>query len=255
MAADMGEDRAGTLGRNALDDGQITLFRASGRELRRQGLMGGVIFCDDQAAGGVLVQAVDDAWAFHSADAGEVPAVVEQGVYDGAVRVTGRGMHDHAAFLVDDDHVFIFIQDVQGDILRLGFRRFRLRNADGDGITAGGGVFRLGGRAVDQHVPAFDQVLNPGAGKLRKVGGKVLVQADFPSASSVVRFMFRGVWSMAVGGGRQVNKSVVQPVNILEKKPQGLLRERLRKVVAAEDQIDSQFLGQGDVPVGAFPVT
>lgn len=61
--------------------------------------------------------------AFHSADAGEVPAVVEQGVYDGAVRVAGRGMHDHAAFLVDDYHVFIFIQDVQGDILRLGFRR------------------------------------------------------------------------------------------------------------------------------------
>ena len=58
---------------------------------------------------------------------------------------------------------------------------------------------------------------------------------------------------MAVGGGRQVNKSVVQPVNILEKKPQGLYAERLRKVVAAEDQIDSQFLGQGDVPVGAFP--
>ena len=63
MAADMGEDRAGTLGRNTLDDGQITLFRASGRELRRQGLVGAVIFCDDQAAGGVLVQAVDDARA------------------------------------------------------------------------------------------------------------------------------------------------------------------------------------------------
>ena len=58
---------------------------------------------------------------------------------------------------------------------------------------------------------------------------------------------------MAVGGGRQVNKGIIQPVNILEKKPQGLYAERLRKVVAAEDQIDAQFLGQGDVPVGAFP--
>ena len=58
---------------------------------------------------------------------------------------------------------------------------------------------------------------------------------------------------MAVGVRRQVNKTVVQPVNILEKKPQGLYAERLRKVVAAEDQIDAQFLGQGDVPVGTFP--
>ena len=201
MAADMGEDRAGTLGRNTLDDGQITLFRASGRELRRQGLVGAVIFCDDQAAGGVLVQAVDDARAFHSADAGEVPAVVEQGVYDGAVRVAGRGMHDHAAFLVDDYHVFIFIQDVQGDILRLGFRRFRFRNADGDGITAGDGVFRLGGRAVDQHVPAFDQALDPGAGKLRKVGGKVLIQTDFPVG--VVRSQIHVPWRLVNGCRRR----------------------------------------------------
>lgn len=60
---------------------------------------------------------------------------------------------------------------------------------------------------------------------------------------------------MAVGGRRQVNKSVVQPVNILEKKPQGLYAERLRKVVAAEDQIDAQFLGQGMFQWEPSPVT
>ena len=127
--------------------------------------------------------------------------MVEQGVYDGAVRVAGRGMHDHAAFLVDDYHVFIFIQDVQGDILRLSFRRFRFRNADGDGITAGDGVFRLGGRAVDQHITAFDQALDPGAGKLRKVGGKVLIQADFPVG--VVRSQIHVPWRLVNGCRRR----------------------------------------------------
>lgn len=58
---------------------------------------------------------------------------------------------------------------------------------------------------------------------------------------------------MAVGGGRQVDESAVQPVNVLEQMPQGLHSERFREVVAAEDQIDAQFMGHGDVPVGTLP--
>ena len=48
---------------------------------------------------------------------------------------------------------------------------------------------------------------------------------------------------MAVGGGRQVDEGIVQTVNVLEQMPQGFYAERLREVVAAEDQIDAQFMG------------
>ena len=58
---------------------------------------------------------------------------------------------------------------------------------------------------------------------------------------------------MAVGGGRQVDEGIVQTVNVLEQMPQGFYAERLREVVAAEDQIDAQFMGHGDVPVGTLP--
>lgn len=50
MAPNVGENRAGALGGNALDNGQVPFFRAAGRELRRQGLVCSVVLGNDQAA-------------------------------------------------------------------------------------------------------------------------------------------------------------------------------------------------------------
>ena len=201
MAADMREDGTGTLAGNSLDDGQIALFRAACRELPGQGLVRTVVFGNDEASRSVLVQTVNDAGALHSADAGEVPAVVEQGIHDGAVRVAGGGMHHHAAFLVDDDHVFILIQDVQRNVLGPGLRRFRLRDVDGDGVSAADGSFGFGGGTVDLYVPAFDQGLDSGAGEFRQVGGQVLVQANF--SVGVVRGQVHHPWRLINGCRRR----------------------------------------------------
>ena len=67
-------------------------------ELGGELLMGEVVFRRDDEAGGVPVDAVDDARPQFPADAGEgVPAVIEQGVDQRAVRVAG-GRVDHRAF-------------------------------------------------------------------------------------------------------------------------------------------------------------
>ena len=50
MAPNVGENRAGALGGNALDNGQVPFLRAAGRELRRQGLVCSVVLGNDQAA-------------------------------------------------------------------------------------------------------------------------------------------------------------------------------------------------------------
>ena len=62
-------------------------------ELLRQGQVGLVIFCRDDEAGGVPVDAVDDAGAELPVDAGEgLLTVVEQRVDQRAVRVAGGGV-------------------------------------------------------------------------------------------------------------------------------------------------------------------
>ena len=139
--------------------------------------MGGVVFGDDEQAAGVLVDAVDDAGADGPADAGKRgAAVVEQRIDQRAVRVAGGRMHDHPLGFVDDEQVFVLIDDVERDILRLRFDRLRVGQRQRDGVAGGDLVFFVGRRAVAQHLPLFNQRLQRAAGKLPRLRGQPAVQ-------------------------------------------------------------------------------
>ncbi len=80
VPADVGEDGVFLWGGDAVGDGEVELFhRGALGKLGDESLVGGVCFCNDQAAGGILVETVYDAGALDSADAGELAfAMVEQ---------------------------------------------------------------------------------------------------------------------------------------------------------------------------------
>ncbi len=65
---------------------------------------------------GVFIQTVDDASTGHLGDAG---VTVQQGIEDGAIRRACPRMNHQAGRLVDHQNVFIFIDDVELDILRI----------------------------------------------------------------------------------------------------------------------------------------
>ena len=69
VTADVGENRVlGRLG-NALADSEIEFFHRSARELADERLVGDVRLGDDDTAGRVLVEAVDDTGALDASDA------------------------------------------------------------------------------------------------------------------------------------------------------------------------------------------
>ena len=71
---------------------------------------------EDHAAG-VAVEAVDDARPVQPAAGAEGRAEVElQGAGQRARPVASGRMHDHARRLVDDRHVLVLVEDVQGDV-------------------------------------------------------------------------------------------------------------------------------------------
>ena len=89
-------------------------------KLGGQGQVGFVVLGGDDQAGGVPVDAVDNARTQNAVDAGQAgSAVVEQGVDQGAVRMAGGGVDHHAHGLVHHDHVFVLVYHVQGDVLGL----------------------------------------------------------------------------------------------------------------------------------------
>lgn len=116
--------------RDAVAEGAVSAFGRVGGELIGETMVGGVGFGDDQQAGCVFVDAVNDAGPFFATDAREVSAeVMEKGINQGA-GVGARGRVDnHARGFVHDEEVVVFVDNVERD--RFG-KRF-----DVDGIGDG----------------------------------------------------------------------------------------------------------------------
>jgi len=178
VAADVGEDGALVRFRYAVGYGEIEFFHGGSLgKLGGEGLVGGVRFRDDKAAGGVLVEAVDDAGALDPADAGELAfAMVQQGVDESAVGVAGRGVDDDAVFLMEDEDVFVFVEDIQRNVLRCGDVRDGLGEGEGDGVAGFHGVAWFCRLAVKEDVLLADQCLDSGAREIREFGGEIGIE-------------------------------------------------------------------------------
>src|SRR6185369_10134364 len=113
---------------------------------------------EDDDAGGVAVEAVDNAGAGELfTDAGEgaaewaaVPEVEGEGVDERASGVGAGGVDDDVGLLVEDDHVLVFKENVEGNVLW--FEVFAGGRGDADfnlivDSEDGGG---LGDAAVDE---------------------------------------------------------------------------------------------------------
>ena len=149
-------------------------------DLGRQPQVGPVGLRHHQQPRGVPVNPVDDAGALHPVDAGEgVPTVVEEGVDERPGRVPRGRVDDHSFGLVDDQKVFVLIDDVQRDVFRLQLQRFRLRQGEGNlhpGCYPQVFVLFAGRAAVHLHLPAFDQLLGKAAGQIGALFGNPAVQ-------------------------------------------------------------------------------
>lgn len=129
-AANRAAERRG----EAAHNGEIAPIDAVGGKLYGEALMRPVGLGNDQQAGSILVDPVDDAGPRDAADPGKLPpAVMEQGVDQRSVGVSRRRMDHKAGRLVDDDQMFVFISDGQRNVLRHGFR-FHGRG-DGDVVA------------------------------------------------------------------------------------------------------------------------
>ena len=118
VAADGGVHRAAVLPEIPRHDAPVDPGQGVVLELGGELLVGEVVFGGDKEAGGVPVDPVDDAGPQLPADAGQaVPAVVEQGVHQGAVRVAGGRVDHQPLGLVHHDDVSVLVHHVQGDVL------------------------------------------------------------------------------------------------------------------------------------------
>ncbi len=124
------ESRVGKTG-NAITHRIIATFNAVPRKLLRKSVMRRICFGDNQQAGRVFIDAVDDPRSFLSAHAGQAVAKMEQERIDqSAAGGAGCRMDHHACGLVDDDQVMILVYNVEWNGLGNHFSLRRVFNGD-----------------------------------------------------------------------------------------------------------------------------
>ena len=103
--------------------------------------------------------------------------MVEQGVDERAVRISGCGVDDHAGGFVENYEVIVFKQNVERDVLRSGIERHGLGNGDGDLIAGFHGIPGFGGLPVDDDELLADECLNARAREIIQTGCQKRIKA------------------------------------------------------------------------------
>ncbi len=148
-------------------------------ELSGKSDMGAVVLGDHQNPADLPIEAMNDARPGDTADPRQaVTAMGEQGVDQGAGRMTGRRMHHHAGGLDDDHQMFVLEQDLERQRLRHRGRRLGRRQMEVETLPAFDPTGRVGYRPLALSETAFpDQPLQALARQIRDAGGKKPVEA------------------------------------------------------------------------------
>jgi len=176
VALDGFVDHASGLSRSASHERQINFAHRARGKLFRKIAVGHVVFGNDESAAGFLVEPMDDARAFLSADPGQILAVSQERVDQGVLLMTRSRMHDEAGRFVDHKEIVVLEQDFERDGLGLRIALFDLGFAHFDGVAGADGITRPRGLSIHGHEPVTNQSLEPGAGEGRERLGEGTVE-------------------------------------------------------------------------------
>ena len=161
MPGDGGADFARIAREFAAHDGVVNFFDLPSGELRGKRHVRFIIFGNDQAAAGFLVEPVDDARPRHAADAAEfAAAMMQQRVDERVFLVSGGGMHHQPGGFVQHQQRLVLEKNVERNFLRLRARRAGVPASGFQFASPARGRMRgLDGLAVDADVALFNQPL------------------------------------------------------------------------------------------------
>ena len=163
-----GVDRSAVLTKAAAHDTLIGAAEGMVLKLCGEALVGKVVLRHDQKSACVHVDTVDDARALLAVNAGErVAAVVQQGVDERPVLVTGGRMHDQSLRLVHDQHVRVLVNNVQRDVLCDQCGRLDLRKRQRVDVARSGFCVFFHGPSVAGDQSLLQQPLHGASRQLR----------------------------------------------------------------------------------------
>ena len=114
-------------------------------------------------------------WPQHIIDAGK-RGMRQQAVDQRAIRMPRRWMHHHALGFVDDNHLVIFVHNIQWHRFRFGFQWRRRWRIKADLVTELNFFLAFGSLAIKLNQTRREPFLHLRAGKIRILVGNHLIQ-------------------------------------------------------------------------------
>lgn len=98
---------------SAVDDGEVVFFDSAGSELGSEEGMGVVVPSDEEKAGGVGIETMDDAGTIGAGPGGEGLRAVagEEELGEGAAKMARGRVDDEAGRFVEDDEVVVLVEE------------------------------------------------------------------------------------------------------------------------------------------------
>ena len=160
MSSDFLFDCPSRLAQFSGDKCEVNLFHCARGELFGQFPMRHVIFGHHETAACFLVETVNNAGPFLSADPGQRRAVAEQRVDQSVFALTCARMNGKAGGFIDNDDVIVFEEYLEWNRLRPHIDLLHRRLNQINFVTAPDNVPRPGGLLVEPNESAADQLLN-----------------------------------------------------------------------------------------------
>ncbi len=170
MASDGGIDFAVGHAGDSIDKSEIGFFHIPRGELISERAVDLLGFCNDEAAGSFLIEAVDDTRALGAADDFDTRAVVQKSVGEGSLAVACAGMDDETGGLVEDEEEIVLEENPQRHFLG-GERRGGgfLGNLQNQGVSFAQNERGFSGIAVHKRTAVTNETLQAGT---RKIGAE-----------------------------------------------------------------------------------
>ncbi len=177
VAADCEIDASVVLFEHTLDQRDVRFLDAALSESLAEFRMCGVILGDQDDAGGVFVQPMNDPGTDRVAALRERLAAAEQRVDQRAASVPGARMNRHARGFVDNDHVVVFVEDVERNGFGFGTHGRARLHFNSDALAATEALRAFCRPSIHQNESGGDQFLDAGTAEIGAVGGDDAIES------------------------------------------------------------------------------
>jgi hypothetical protein len=128
----------------------------------------------NQHTRGSSIQSVDDSRSLHSTNPGQVVAMMKQSVNECSARVSRSGMDNHPGRLVDDDQIFILVENIESNCLGLERRLGEIRRRRVESVALPYGLTGSTGAIVDANAIGVDPAPSLRARDSRDLGERAV---------------------------------------------------------------------------------